>query len=119
MTIKVQVSDDFPAAPLNMTQTVTAAGTTTILAGTQLVVFNKSVQSDSPCQLPAGSNGMEIRFYDNTGLAGDISAIPNGTDKIMGVNASRVVGSSGGSAGTGATATLTYYSSVLGWVVQS
>lgn len=116
MTIKVQVSDAFPLPPLASQQIVTAAGTTTVLPATQVLIFRKAVLSDSPFSLPAGVNGAKIRGFDETGLAGTMTATPFGTDKIMGVNGSFLVASSGGNPQSGGTFTLEYFSSILGWV---
>lgn len=98
-------------------QAVTAGGTTTVSSGTTALIFRKSVQSDSPFNLPAGVNGHTIEISDETGLAGDMTATPNGADKIMGVNGPMIVASSGGIAQSGGHAIMKYYTVISGWAV--
>lgn len=121
MTIKVQVSSNFPALPVETgaIQTVTAAGTTTILPATQTLIFNKSVASASPCNLPAGStrDRVPLDIYDWTGKAGDITLTPAGIDQIMGAASPWTI-TSGGIAQSGGHQTLTYYNSIPGWLVK-
>lgn len=120
MTIKVQVSSSFPANPLptGVTQIVATAGITTVLPTTRFLVFQKSVASPSPFNLPAGTNGAKIKVSDQTGLAQDMTAIPLGADKVMGENGPMIVASSGGTPQSGGVAVLEYNSEILDWIVS-
>lgn len=85
------------------TQYITTAGSHTILADTAVVLVNKSVLSNTPLVLPSVSlrGGLPLHVSDVTGLGGDITFTPDGTDTLMGVP-SWTIGS-GGAAGTGAS----------------
>lgn len=120
MTIKVQVSSSFPANPLptGVTQIVTAAGTTAVLATTRFLVFQKPVASPSLFNLPPGFNGAKIKVSDQTGLAQDMTANPSGADKVMGVNGPMIVASSGGTPQSGGVAVLEFNSEISDWIVS-
>lgn len=113
-----ELDDDIQAIVIPSVQIVTASGTTTVLPGTTDLIFRKSVASNSPFNLPPGVNGAKIKVSDETGLAGDMTANPSGTDNVMGVNTPTVVASSGGIPQSGGVAVLEYYSVILGWVVS-
>lgn len=100
-------------------QVVTAAGTTVVASYTKMLIFNKSVATVSLCSLPSvlGRNLVSLEVYDFSGLAGDITLTPFGTEKIMGANSPWVIGS-GGVAQSGGAAVLVPVVSLLGWVVR-
>lgn len=121
MTLKIQVSSSFSALPLvsSTVQFVTDPGTTAVLLTTQALIFKKSVASASPCTLPSGilRDRVPLEIYDFTGVAGDITLTPYGTDSIMGANAPWTL-TSGGVAQSGARGRLIFLTSIPGWVVQ-
>lgn len=100
-------------------QIVTASGTTTVAATTQILIFNKSSPSASPISLPTvvGRDKIELDIYDFTGLAGDITITPVSPQKIMGGTTPWIVGS-GGVAQSGGAIKLVPIESLLGWLVQ-
>lgn len=99
-------------------QAVTASGTTVVSASTTALIFRKATPSASPFTLPPGVNGHTIEVSDETGNSQDMTATPDGTDNIMGVNGPMIVASSGGIAQSGGVAILKYYSAITGWVVS-
>lgn len=100
-------------------QTVTSGGTVTILATTTLLIFNKSAPTASPCNLGSAllRDMLPLEIYDFTGLAGDITLTPFGTEKIMGDTTPWVIGS-GGAAQTGGSAKMVSLSSIAGWLIR-
>ncbi len=100
-------------------QIVTASGTTTILSTTQILIFNKTGASASPCTLPSvvGRDQVDLEIYDWTGLAGDITLTPAATEKIMGATNPWVI-SSGGVAQSGGSVRMLSLTSLSGWLLR-
>ena len=100
-------------------QIVTAAGPTVIFQPTQILVFNKASASVSPCSLPTvfGRDQIELEIYDWTGLAGDITLTPFGTEKIMGGTGPWTIGS-GGVAQSGGSVKMLALASLSGWLLR-
>lgn len=83
------------------TQIITTAGTHTIASDIAVVLINKSVATPTTLVLSSvvSRNGLPLHVADVTGLGGDITFTPDGTETFMGLS-SWIVGS-GGVAGTG------------------
>lgn len=100
-------------------QIVTDPGTTNILASTQILIFNKASASASPCNLPSvfGRNQVDLELYDWTGLAGDITLTPFGTEGIMGANSPWTI-LSGGLVQTGGSVRMLSLETLSGWLLR-
>lgn len=87
------------------TQIITTAGTHAIAADIAVVLVNKSILSNTPLVMASigARNGLPLHVSDVTGLGGDITFTPDGTDTFMGLS-SWTIGS-GGVAGSGASVT--------------
>lgn len=99
-------------------QTITASGSQAIDATAQVVVINKTIASATPLTLPTvfGRDKVQLEIYDWTGLAGDMTLTPFGTEKIMGLS-SWIVGS-GGVTGSGGSLKLLPLTDLTGWLVR-
>lgn len=99
-------------------QIETAAGGFSINLLTQLFVINKSVASASALQLPtvSGRDKVTLEIYDWTGLGGDITLTPFGSETIMGLTGWTV--GSGGVAGSGGSLKLVSLEDLSGWLVR-
>lgn len=102
------------------TQIIVAGGSTIIAATTQLVIINKSVASVTPLQLPSvllRPDNLGLEIYDYSGLGGDITLTPFGTETIMGANSPWIIGS-GGVPQTGGSVRMMSSLEMVGWVLR-
>ncbi len=98
---------------------IITTGNVTVLATDQIIVINKSIAGATSLQLPTVNlrSNLPLWVFDWTGLAGDMTFLPSGTEKIMGVNASWIVGS-GGVPKSGGSLLLIPSITLQGWLVR-
>lgn len=97
---------------------VTTAGPFAVGASDTALVLNKAAPSSTVVNLPAvaARAGLPWSLADWGGNAGDITLVPNGAEKIMGL-ASAVLGSGGQGIGTAASLRLIPSIALGGWFV--
>lgn len=98
-------------------QTITAAGSTTILSTTDLVIINKSVATVTPLQLGSVAlrSNRQLWVHDYTGIGGDITLTPFGSEKINSLSSWAVAS---GGAGMGGGLMLQPVEALSGWLAR-
>lgn len=99
----------------------TTAGTHAMAVADVMILLNYGAPGATTIDLCAVASrspaGSPLYIFDWNGNAGDITLVPSGTDKIMGVNANFTL-ASGGVAQSGAAAMLIPSTDLSGWLVK-
>jgi hypothetical protein len=98
-------------------QVETAAGAIAVALDTQVLIINKALASVTPITLPSAllRNNLPLEVYDWTGLGGDMTFTPFGSEKINNLS-SWIVGSGG--AGLGGSLLLRPNATISGWLAR-